>query len=80
MSQPSERRRSPMPGYIRLAVNINTESAAALKEITQRRTASYTETLRRAVSLLKLIEDETQKGHNVQVNEGKRVRNIVLSP
>ncbi|KPM51921.1 hypothetical protein ACG83_30480 [Frankia sp. R43] len=67
-----------MPDYTRLTVNINSETAAALKEIAERRGISYTEAVRRAVAILKLVEDETQKGHTIQINEGKRVRDIVL--
>lgn len=67
-----------MPDYTRLTVNINVETAAALKEVAERRGISYTEAIRRAVAILKLIEDETLKGHSIQINEGKRVREIVL--
>ncbi|KPM52173.1 hypothetical protein ACG83_30485 [Frankia sp. R43] len=67
-----------MPSYTRLTVNINTETAAALRQVAESRGVSYTEAVRRAVALLKLIEDETQKGHAIQVSEGKNVRNIIL--
>lgn len=62
----------------RLNVKLNPEAAAALQEIAQRRSISYTEAVRRAIGLLKFVEDEAQQGHRLQVSDGRRVREVVL--
>lgn len=67
-----------MPDYTRLTVNINPETLAALKDIGERRGISYTETIRRAVAVYKLIEDETAAGRIIQIRDGNAVREVVL--
>jgi hypothetical protein len=67
-----------MPDHTRLSININQESAAALKEITERRGISYTEAIRRAIAIYKLIEDEVASGNKIQIKEGKVVREVVM--
>ncbi|OHV27753.1 MULTISPECIES: ribbon-helix-helix protein, CopG family [Pseudofrankia] len=67
-----------MPDATRLSVNINQESAAALKEITERRGISNTEAIRRAIAIYKLIEEETANGNKIQIKDGKTVREIVM--
>lgn len=62
----------------RLSVNLNQEAAAALKEIAERRHISYTEAVRRAIAILKFVEDETALGHKVQVVDGAKTREVVL--
>ena len=42
----------------RLSVNINDETARALKELAERRETSVTDIIRRAVSVYKFVEDE----------------------
>lgn len=46
----------------RLSVNINDETAAALKELAARRDTSVTEIVRRAVAVYKFVEDEVGQG------------------
>ena len=46
----------------KLNVNINDETAAALKELADRRQITVTEVVRRAVSVYKFIEDEVVDG------------------
>ena len=62
----------------RLSININRETAEALKEIAERRGISYTEAVRRAFAIYKLIEDETLAGHRIQIVDGQRVKEVVL--
>lgn len=62
----------------RLTVNLNAETAAALNEIAAKRGISLTETVRRAVAVLKFLEDEIQKGHVVQSTDGARTRELLL--
>ena len=46
----------------RLNVNINDETAAALRELAARRETTVTEIVRRAVSVYKFVEDEVVDG------------------
>ena len=62
----------------RLSVNLNAETAAALKELAERRGISLTETVRRAIAVLKFVEDEIQKGNTVQSTDGARTRELLL--
>ena len=62
----------------RLTVNLNAETAAALNEIAAKRGISLTETVRRAVAVLKFVEDEIQKGNAVQSTDGARTRELLL--
>ncbi len=64
--------------YTRLNINLNAEAAAALKEYIERRHITYTEAIRRAIALLKFIDDEMLAGHELQIFDGETVRKIVL--
>src|SRR3954452_1193318 len=55
----------------RLSININEETAAALRDMAARRGVSVTEAVRRAVAIAKFVEDETMNGSTVQVDDGK---------
>lgn len=46
----------------RLNVNINDETAAALRDLAERRQTTVTEIVRRAVSVYKFVEDEVVNG------------------
>lgn len=46
----------------RLNVNINDETAAALRALAERRSTTITEIVRRSISLYKFVEDETVDG------------------
>lgn len=46
----------------RLSVNINDETAAALKELAQKNQTSVTEIVRRATGLYKFVDDELSDG------------------
>lgn len=67
-----------MADYTRLTVNINNETRDALREISVRRGISYTEAIRRAVAVYKLIEDETASGSTIQIDDGDSIRRIIL--
>lgn len=51
----------------KLNININDETEAALKDLAARRGITVTETVRRAVSVYKFIEDEMDAGGKLQV-------------
>jgi hypothetical protein len=65
---------------VRLNVNLNTETADALKEIADHRGISFTEAVRRAISVYKFIDEETQEGRRIQTVNSDRseVRELVL--
>lgn len=46
----------------RLSVNINEETARALRELAERHDTSVTDIVRRAVAVYKFVEDETRDG------------------
>lgn len=64
----------------RLSVNINAETAQALKELADLRGTSVTEVIRRAVSVYKFIEDEVQDGKTLQLADRAKgeVTNLAL--
>jgi hypothetical protein len=68
------------PALVRLNVNLNKETAAALKDITDKQGISLTEAVRRAIALLKFIEDERTAGRKIQImdSNGKNKRELVL--
>lgn len=55
-----------MSELTRLSVNLNRETAEALKDIADREGISLTEAIRRAIALLKFITDEQAQGRKVQ--------------
>lgn len=65
---------------IRLNVNLNSETAEALKEIAEERGISFTEAVRRAISVYKYIDDEVQEGRKIQIADksNKNVRELIL--
>lgn len=72
---------SPAPGkLVRLSVNLNQETADALKEIAADSGVSLTEAVRRAISVYKFVDDEREAGRRVQTVDpkGGAVRELVL--
>jgi hypothetical protein len=67
-----------MPDYTRLTVNVNPETLAAIKTLAAQRGISYTEIIRRAVAVYKLVEDEIAQGHTIQIKDGENVKEVVL--
>ena len=69
-----------MSDLTRLNVNLNQETAAALKTIASDNNISLTEAIRRAIALLKFIEDEIGDDRKVQImdRDGRNKRELVL--
>jgi len=65
-------------GFTRLSVNLNPEAAEAIRAYTEKRHISYTEAVRRAIALLKFVDDEISAGHDIQVSDGRTVQKIVM--
>ena len=65
---------------IRLSVNLNEDTAAALKEAAENDGITATETVRRAISLYKLARDEAAVGSRLQIKhrDGKISDLVIL--
>lgn len=65
---------------VRLNVNLNKETAAALKELAAKQNVSLTEAVRRAIAVLKFVEEEQGEGRKIQTMDpdGKNKRELVL--
>ncbi|TCC43446.1 ribbon-helix-helix protein, CopG family [Kribbella sindirgiensis] len=68
---------------VRLSVNLAADAMDTLRWLANRRGLSLTETIRRAITVLKFIEDEVDKGNKLAVvetdaNGQERVREILL--
>lgn len=74
------RRAAATQDLVRLSVNMNPETAAALKEFAASKHLSYTEAIRRAIAIAKYIDDEVQDGRKVQTvdEERKDIRELIL--
>lgn len=84
MTTPTRRKTTspvaPAGKLVRLSVNMNQDTAEALKEIADEAGISLTEAVRRAISVYKFVEDEIDKGRHVQTadEKGGNVRELVL--
>lgn len=65
---------------VRLNVNLNKETAAALREIADEQGVSYTEAVRRAIAIYKYVVDEQAAGRKIQTMDAneKNKRELVL--
>jgi len=72
--------RSSDQSLVRLNVNLNAETAAALRELADERDISFTEAVRRAISVYKYMNDEKQAGRHIQTTNADRedVRELLL--
>ncbi|MEU3341957.1 ribbon-helix-helix protein, CopG family [Streptomyces sp. NPDC006668] len=65
--------------FTRLSININDETADALKRLKSAKGISITEAVRRAVALYDLVDRETGKTGKLQiVDDGGHTREILL--
>jgi hypothetical protein len=77
--RPEENTTTDIP-LTRLSVNMNAETAAALKYMAARQGVSQTEIIRRAVALMKFIDDEQRLGRKLQTTDSNdhNTRELVL--
>lgn len=68
------------PTLARLSVNLNQETATALKELSKRRGLTATEVVRRSISLQKFLQGERRRGRKVHTlnPDGTNVRELVF--
>lgn len=71
---------SPAQNLTRLSVNINGDTAEKLRWYKDHKHISITETVRRAIALLELVERETERGGELLLKspDGKTVRQLWL--
>lgn len=66
-------------GAVRLSVNLSREAAEAIREIQERRGITITEVIRRAISTQKYIEDATDKGAKILIEQpGEPLKELVF--
>jgi len=72
--------RTTTQNLVRLSVNMNPETAEALKEFAASKHLSYTEAVRRAIAIAKYIDDEISEGRKVQTVDPDRadIRELIL--
>lgn len=64
---------------VRLKVNLNKETAAALQDLSDRMDVSITEVIRRSIGILKFMQDETDAGREIRTRDRKgREKTITL--
>lgn len=68
------------PRATRLSVNMNDETASDLYQLARRRGVTYTETVRRIVSVARFLDDETELGRTIQIvdHDANKVRELVI--
>jgi hypothetical protein len=64
--------------YKRLSININSETEAALRDLSQREEASVTEIVRRAIGVYKFVSDEVVKGKTLQLVDDDEITTLRL--
>ncbi|MGO4231050.1 ribbon-helix-helix protein, CopG family [Arthrobacter sp. YAF34] len=62
------------PNLVRLNVNMNKETAAALKELTDKHGISFTEAVRRAIVVYQFIDHEKDQGKKVFLTDADETR------
>lgn len=70
-----------MTQLTRLNVNLNAETADALKAVAESKGITVTEAVRRSVAVYAFLMEEEKQGRHVQTatRKGKKVRELVLS-
>lgn len=79
-TQSPAREKNLETGTVRLNVNLNAETAAVLKQLTEERGISFTEAVRRAISVYNYIDGEARSGRRIQTTDANHsdVREFVL--
>lgn len=77
-SSPPAAASPPRGTQTRLTINLNPEAASFLKSLTEDRGITYTEAIRRALAVYKLVKEQTDEGTRVQFDDGHTVREVVL--
>ena len=67
-------------GYTKISVNLSDEVLAALKELATRNDVTMTEALRRAISILKFLQDAQGEGKDLLLRDPqtKEIERIIF--
>jgi len=69
----------PGGGFVRLSLNVSTQTAAVIRDIAGRKGLSATESIRRAIAIWQFIETETSAGNRIAVIERDgSIRTVVV--
>lgn len=68
-------------GMVKLSVNLNPETAKALKDVSDSQNISLTDTIHQAIAILKYFNDEKELGRIIRTMDqnGKKVREITVT-
>ena len=68
-------------GMVKLSVNLNPETAKALKDLSYLQDKSITETMRQAIAVLQYLDNERAQGRVIRTMDknGKKVKEITVS-
>ncbi|MBB5776648.1 ribbon-helix-helix protein, CopG family [Nonomuraea jabiensis] len=55
--------------FVRLSVNLSHETAQTFKALAERKGLSFTEAIRRAITIWKFVEDQLAQGHELAIVE-----------
>lgn len=70
--------RSNNSNFVRLSVNLSHETADTFKTLAERKGLSFTEAIRRAITIWKFVEDQLSQGHELAVVEADGTPRKVL--
>ena len=64
---------------VRLSVNVNQETAAAIRSLMAANHISASETLRRAIAITHYFDEQTAQGRKIHTmnQDGKKVREVI---
>ena len=73
-----ERPTGASDALVRLSVNLGPETADVLKEYAARKGISVTEAVRRAIGILKFVDDAQERGASLNVEEAGTVKEVLF--
>jgi hypothetical protein len=76
--RPRERPTGASDELVRLSVNLSAEAADVLKEYAGRKGISVTEAVRRAIGILKFVDDAQERGASLNVEEAGTVKEVLF--
>jgi hypothetical protein len=65
---------------IKTSVNLSEDAIEALRDIANSRGTNMSEVLRHAISLEKLIHDETKDGAKLLIEKDNQIRQLLINP
>ncbi|WP_157548650.1 ribbon-helix-helix protein, CopG family [Nonomuraea candida] len=69
IDNPSREEKGNSSNFVRLSVNLSHETADTFKTLAERKGLSFTEAIRRAITIWKFVEDQLSQGHELAIVE-----------